>query len=119
MNRFIRIILVICICLLFVVGIHHSAAQNAAPGEPADAGFYGSPSEYNDSEPESDEVRERIEANRWLTGNLTEEIKLNAIQALESQRQLYPQLLAGGDPPAGTPAWRSLGPTQAKYDRAR
>src|SRR5712691_8793697 len=113
--------LIACVCLLFVIALRSGTAQNTVATPPPEDGAYGAPSLPNftdddpNAPPEADEVRDRIEANRALIGDLTEEMKLNAIQELQRQQQLFPQLLPGGNPPQGVPGWRSLGPTQAKY----
>ena len=63
MNRLSSIILITFVCLLIVMGISHSTAQNIDV-EPSsvDDGFYGSPTDLKDSDSEADEVSARIEA---------------------------------------------------------
>jgi hypothetical protein len=47
---------------------------------------------------------------------LSEGYKQSLLQNLRAQGALYRNLLPGGIPPKGTPTWRSLGPTNAKYE---
>src|SRR5215510_653751 len=100
--------------------VRFGVAQSPEQVPIVDGDVSGTPTQFVDGdtvgESDSDEVRARMEANRALTGDLTESIKLNAIRELQRQQQLYPQLLAGAQPPQGVPSWRSLGPTQAKYE---
>ena len=122
MHKLFRALLIICVCLLLVVAVRFGTAQNTVAAPPPDDGAYGEPSlpNFTDDDPnappdDANEVRDRMAANRSSIGDLTEEIKLNAIQELQRQQLLYPQQLAGANPPNGVPSWRSLGPTQAKY----
>ena len=119
MSKFIGVILISIVSLLLMVGLRFSAAQSHDPAPILDDGFYGSPTELSDEDsgdkPESDEVRLRMQANRALIGDLTDEMKLNAIRELQKQEQLYPQLMPGAQEPQGVPIWTPLGPTQAKY----
>src|SRR5260370_6618169 len=116
MNKLVGKLLIICVCLLFVIGVRFSRAQNTNSDPIANDGSYGTPTDFNDSDSESDDVAARIEANRSLTGDYTEDFKLNAIQEMQKQQQVFPQLMPGASPPKGIPSWSSLGPTQAKYE---
>jgi len=113
--------LIILVSLFFLLGLitlikWHSVAQQSEVNLTAsDDRFDGMPSDHFGDENESDEVRARIEANHSLLGEITDEVKLKAIQEVQIQRQRYPHLLAGATVPKGIPKWRSLGPTQAKY----
>ena len=123
MHKLIRTLLIIYVGVLLVIGgVRLGTAQNTDATPPPDDGTYGEPSlpNFADDDPnappdDNNEVANRIAANRLLIGDLTEDIKLNAIQELQRQQQLYPQLMAGANPPQGVPGWRSLGPTQGKY----
>src|SRR5215471_6880096 len=120
MSKFTGGMLISIVGLLLMAGLRFSAAQSPDPAPILDDGFYGIPTELSDEDPgdkpESDEVRLRMRANRALIGDLTEDMKLNAIEELQRQQQLYPQLMPGAQPPPGVPTWTSLGPTQAKYE---
>jgi photosystem II stability/assembly factor-like uncharacterized protein len=122
MYKLIRTVFLICVGLLLVVGVRFGEAQTTDPTVPSDSGDYGAPTLPNreavdpTAAPEDNEVADRIAANRLLTDDLTEDVKLNAIRELQRQQQLYPQQMAGANPPKGVPSWRSLGPTQAKYE---
>src|SRR6266851_887738 len=121
MRKLVSTLVIICVCLLLVVAVRFGTAQTTDATPPPDDGAYGEPSLPNfkdddpNTPPDANEITDRIAANRSLTGDLTEEIKLNAIQELQRQQQLYSRQLAGANPPDGVPSWRSLGPTQAKY----
>src|SRR5215471_3253999 len=120
MSKFTGGMLISIVGLLLMAGLRFSAAQSPDPAPILDDGFYGIPTELSDEDPgdkpESDEARLRMRANRALIGDLTEDMKLNAIEELQRQQQLYPQLMPGAQPPPGVPTWTSLGPTQAKYE---
>ena len=48
-------------------------------------------------------------------GPVTDEQKLNLIRELARKQALYPNQVAGAVPPAGMPAWHSIGPRTSKY----
>lgn len=113
---------VVLVCLLLVTSTRNSGAQDnsAAAAPPSDS--ISSELTLHEGEKEfgiirkRDEVSARIEANRALMGGeLTEEAKLNAINELNKQSQLYAAQLPGGKAPKGQGGWVSLGPTEAKY----
>ncbi|HKF57788.1 MAG TPA: hypothetical protein VKJ45_20185 [Blastocatellia bacterium] len=116
------------ICCLMFAGtffagrLGSGAAQTANPAPPADIGDYGDPSLPDrapvdpTAPPDDNEAADRIDANRLLIGDLTEDMKLNALRELQRQQQLYAQQMPGANPPKGVSSWTSLGPTQAKYE---
>lgn len=115
-----RIFILSC-CLLLAIFGRFVIAQGPDATPPND-GDYGAPTLHTstaddpDASADGDEVSTRMAANRALTGAFTDDVKLSAIHELQRQQQLYPQQLAGANPPKGVPSWRSIGPTQAKYE---
>lgn len=72
----------------------------------------GSNDLFSDTEP-----RARLAAFQERFGAyLSEPYKQSLLQSLQSQRTLYGNLLPGGSAPPNMPTWRSLGPTNAKYE---
>lgn len=121
-TRLVLSLSVILVCLLLLTSTRNSGAQNnsSAAAPPSDSisgalSLHESEKAFGNERGE-DEVSERIEANRSLMGgDLTEETKLSAINALQLQQQLYGPQLAGGKAPKGVGNWVSVGPTEAKY----
>ena len=115
MPRLVRSSLLI-VCLSLPVAVLLVTAQSAPPlFSSHDDGASGAPTEFVELAADEDEVRARIDANQSVTGDYTEEFKLAAIQEVERQQQQYPLHAAGAAAPSGVATWRSLGPTQAKY----
>ncbi|MFP5265527.1 MAG: hypothetical protein ACLGJB_26870 [Blastocatellia bacterium] len=122
MNQVVRAISIVCVCLLFLTSVRYGGAQDNPPPAPNDniPGELSLPNIERDGlgvkGEDGDEKFERMEANRSLMGGeLGDDFKLHAIDELQRQQQLYGQQLAGGNAPQGVPRWRSVGPTQAKY----
>src|SRR5215208_1227755 len=123
MNRSVRAVSFICICLLFVTSARYGGAQDSPPPAapidsiPVELSLPNIEREGLGVKGEDGEEKfERMEANRSLMGgDLGEDFKLHAIEELRRQQQLYAQQMAGANAPDGVPSWRSIGPTQAKY----
>jgi photosystem II stability/assembly factor-like uncharacterized protein len=122
MNQVVRAVSIVCVCLLFLTSVRYGGAQDTPPPAPSDniPGELSLPNIERDGlgvkGEDGEEKFERMEANRSLMGGeLGDDFKQHAIEELQRQQQLYGQQLAGGNAPQGVPSWRSVGPTQAKY----
>jgi photosystem II stability/assembly factor-like uncharacterized protein len=113
MNQFIKSIgLVAAMSLVISEG-----ASGYVPAEPGDSpGESAGPPDDNDVFKDT-ELNARAAAVQDRFGDyLSESYKQSLMQTLQTQGALYANLLPGGNPPPNIPLWRSLGPTNAKYE---
>jgi hypothetical protein len=116
MNRFIKSVGLVA-AMSLVISVGASAYVPADPG--VSAGDSEGPADDNDVFKDT-ELAARVAAiqNRFgeLGDYLSESYKQSLIQTLQEHGALYANLLPGGNPPRNIPVWRSLGPTNAKYE---
>src|SRR5438132_2142651 len=74
-------------------------------------GSVGGDDVFTDTEPD---VRGAAALDRF-GAYFSEAYKESLLRSLDSQRALYGSLLPGGNAPRDVPTWRSIGPTNAKY----
>jgi len=101
------------LCAVFVV----CPVQAKLDVQPDGTDVVGVPVSVDDAAQFADnDAEERMLANvERFGGALSEDDKLALLQLLQQQSQLYGIQLAGGRGARGVPAWKSIGPTSAKY----
>src|SRR5258706_11644594 len=115
MNRWSILTLVTVLAMSLVISADAYAVV-LAPAEPGpSAGDSAGPADDTDVLNDND-LDARAAAIQDRFGDYrSESYKQSLIQSLQAHGALYADLLPGGNPPPNIPVWRSLGPTNAKY----